>query len=299
MTNEVKALPPNQVVRLLNLSCAYCGTRLSKDVESKEHVIGRRFVPKGKLDKCWNIILNCCSQCNNLKSDLEDDISAITMQPDAFGNYGHNSEVAALDARRKAKSANSRRTGKSVLYSEERTRATMRLRHGVSMTVEFTGPPQIDHRRVFELARMQLVGFFYWITYQENGRQGYWWPGGFCPYLYSSRSDWGNASLRAFGEAVEDWDVRVLGTSAGGFYKVAIRKAPEVACWSWALEWNHALRVVGFFGDMNAAKSEISKIPEPKMKLLARTPEATFTCPRRDTVSGRSSRQLVYVTDNV
>ena len=144
------------------------------------------------------------------------------------------------------------------------------------MTVEFVGPPQIDDRRVFILAQMQLMGFFYWITFQKDTKQGQCWPGGFYPLLNSNRSDWGNATLRAFGDVVDDWCVRVVGTSAGGFYKVAIRKDPYDPCWSWALEWNHSLRVVGFFGDSNAAKAAIGEMLALDMKLLASTPKATL-----------------------
>ena len=42
-------------------------------------MIGRRFVPKGKLNNQWNLIVRVCIKCNNKKSDLEDDISAISM----------------------------------------------------------------------------------------------------------------------------------------------------------------------------------------------------------------------------
>ena len=276
MSNEVTKLPPHLVVKLLNTSCIYCGIELGTENQSTEHVIGRRFVPRGKLDKCWNLILNCCNSCNGRKAELEDDISAVTMQPDAFGEYRHEDEAAILDAVRKAKGARSRRTGKPVLYSDERTHATMRLGQKGSMTVELVGPPQVDHRRVFELARMQVVGFFYWITYQEKTKQGYWWPGECYPLLYANRSDWGNATLKVFGDVVENWHVRVLGTSAGGFFKVAIRKDPETACWSWALAWNRSLRVIGFVGDAGAATTSIRGIAVPKMNVLGAASGATL-----------------------
>ena len=276
MENKVTKLPSHLVVRLFNTSCVYCGVELSKDIQSTEHLIGRRFVPRGTLENCWNLILKCCKNCNGAKAELENDISALTMQPDAFGEYGHEDEAVKLDAIRKARRAHSRRTGKPVLYSEERTRATMRLGEVGTMTVELVSPPQVDHRRVFELARMQLVGFFYWITYQEKTRQGYWWPGEFRPLLHANRSDWGNTTLREFGDVVREWDVRVLGISAAGFFRVAIRKHPEIACWSWALEWNRSLRVVGFVEDIGSTSAVIDGIQAPKMKVLARTPEATL-----------------------
>ena len=152
----------------------------------------------------------------------------------------------------------------------------MRLGQMGSISVELVSPPQVDHRRVFELARMQLIGLFYWITYQEKSKHGYWWPGEFYPLLYANRSDWGNATLSVFGDVVENWHVRVLGTSASGFFKVAIRKNPESACWSWALEWNRSLRVIGFIGDASAATTSIRGIPVPTMNVLGTTSGATL-----------------------
>src|SRR5689334_12269149 len=64
---------------LNNITCPYCGIDLVQQNAIKEHVVGRRFVPKGKLAHSWNLILQACRQCNEKKSDLEDDISAISL----------------------------------------------------------------------------------------------------------------------------------------------------------------------------------------------------------------------------
>jgi hypothetical protein len=58
-----------------NVTCPYCGTALTSKTRTKEHVIGRRFVPVGSLDREWNLILQACGPCNRHKADLEDDIS--------------------------------------------------------------------------------------------------------------------------------------------------------------------------------------------------------------------------------
>jgi hypothetical protein len=39
-----------------------------------------RFVPKRSFAKGWALIIRSCLRCNNEKSDLEDDIAAITLQ---------------------------------------------------------------------------------------------------------------------------------------------------------------------------------------------------------------------------
>ena len=35
---------------LRNLTCPYCGVAIDAKTATKEHVVGRRFVPKGTLD---------------------------------------------------------------------------------------------------------------------------------------------------------------------------------------------------------------------------------------------------------
>jgi hypothetical protein len=60
---------------------------LTEESATDEHVIGRRFVPKNTMFGQWNVILRACRECNTAKSELENDISAITMQPDASGQF--------------------------------------------------------------------------------------------------------------------------------------------------------------------------------------------------------------------
>lgn len=87
LDHDLKALPVTKPVRLHNVVCPYCGATLASDSTTKEHVVGRKFVPKGPLENEWNLILNACRPCNNQKADLEHDISAITMQPDALRQH--------------------------------------------------------------------------------------------------------------------------------------------------------------------------------------------------------------------
>src|SRR6266550_9402360 len=113
MPSSMNVLPPNRAVRLDNRTCLYCGlAEAEENPFTVEHVVGRRFVPKGSLDKSWALIGNACLRCNSRKSDLEDDISAITLQP----NLGerHADPLLEAEAARKAKGSVSRRTRKRV-----------------------------------------------------------------------------------------------------------------------------------------------------------------------------------------
>lgn len=109
---------PSKPMLLRNTVCAYCGVQLTASNATKEHVVGRKFVPTGKLDKRWNLILRTCSPCNTRKSELEDDIAAISMQPDVFGKYPVTDDALVTSAKRKAEGSMSRKTKKPVKDSQ-------------------------------------------------------------------------------------------------------------------------------------------------------------------------------------
>ena len=77
---------------------------------------------------------------------------------------------------------------------------------------------------------------------------------------------------RAFMDAVLNWEPRVLAIGADGFFKVAIRKHPTEVCWSWALEWNHKYRIVGFFGEQEPAQTIANTFPSIKAVMLIQSP---------------------------
>jgi len=88
--------PPNKNKILDNVNCPYCGLSIdmpSRDSWDKDHVIGRRFVPRGTIENQWNIQVNAHKLCNNRKSNLEDDISAISIQPDGLGIPHSDDEI--------------------------------------------------------------------------------------------------------------------------------------------------------------------------------------------------------------
>ena len=269
----LKTWPSKRVRRLKNVSCAYCGVTLSEATADKEHVIGRGFVPKGKLAGCWNLIVNSCRACNAYKADLEDDISAITMQPDGFGSFGHDDETGMSEAVRKAERSFSRRTGKLVKDSHEQFKIDGKLAGGASYTVGLSGPAQINPDRVYRLARMHVAAFFYLITYREAERRGFSWVGGFYPVAHTFRSDWGNPLMRGFADAVVGWERRINANGAGEFFKLSMRRHAQEACWSWAVEWNRALRVVGFFGDSETAQTVRNTLPTLRYRTISKAPD--------------------------
>ncbi|WP_262692488.1 HNH endonuclease [Kordiimonas aestuarii] len=255
-----------------NVTCVYCGILLTKETSTKEHVVGRRFVPRGKLNNQWNLIVKACEQCNSEKADLEDDISAITMLPGYDGDGFNIDDQIAAEAHRKAQNAVSRRTQEKVFRSEEEVNINAKISAGVTFKFNFKSAPQIDEQRVYQLARMHIRAFFYWITFQEVEQKGRFWSDVFCGVATACRGDWGNPVLVTFSNMVIGWEPRVIAFTADGFFRVAVRKHPEKMCWSWALEWNHNRRVVGFCGDKATILELNKKLPKLELETLHSAP---------------------------
>ena len=272
---ELEYLDPTRLKRLKNRTCPYCGSRLESIPSDEDHVIGRKFVPKGTLKTSWNLALRACQKCNVEKSGLEDDISAITMQPDAFGQLPRPDALLRTEAERKGKGSFSRRTKRPVAQSQESIRMPIPFAGG-QLTFEATAPPQVGDERAFALARMQLAAFFYWITFDRETGAGGFWPGGFHPVIATRRADWGNALMRGFADYVVRWEPRVLATAAEDFFRVAIRRHPEEETWSWALEWNAGLRLIGFFGERAPAQAIVDALPHPVVVDLPTSPTSGF-----------------------
>lgn len=263
---ELQEIPRNRPIVLRNLTCPYCGCELNEEF-TKEHVIGKRFVPVGTLYQDWNLIVRACKPCNGRKSDLEDDISAITMHHDAFGNSP--SPEAAVEADRKKAKSRSRRTGKPVGESAESMTLRTQLGNSVTMTFTFTAPPQIESDRAFELARLQMMAFFYFLTYSEQTSRGQFWRGTFVPLIEARKSDWGNSIHLSFMNAVVMWEPRLLVSTAKDHFSAAIRRHPTHRLWSWAVEWNKSYRVIGFFGEESAVREAVEQIPRLQITSIA------------------------------
>jgi hypothetical protein len=275
LDGTLRNLPGHLTVRLDNATCPYCGAALDTTA-TDEHVVGRRFVPRGKFDRHWNLILRACKPCNNAKADLENDLSAVTMQPNAWGEGSQPDAVLVAEAERKGKHSISRRTGKPVNESSEEITIKVPFGPGVEMTFNLQSPPQVDSSRVFQLARLQLMGFFYWVTFNPETKKGGFWLGDFFPLLEAARADWGNPVHRAFMRTVVGWKPRVLANTAEGFFKAVIRRHPTTVCWSWGVEWNHNFRAVGFFGDREPVLAIARNLPTLEVNAISQGPEESI-----------------------
>jgi len=265
LTKELRELPPNRAVVLDNVTCPYCGDLLSESTNTKEHVIGRRFVPKGTLNQSWNLIVRACRRCNSEKSILENDISAITLAGKHWFRPNNAGTGEIEEAKRKSKNSTSGKTGRPVARSQEEVSFEIPFGPGAVFKFNMVAPPQIDQERILALARMQMAAFFYFITYSHATKRGGFWPQGFYLVSEAHHGDWGNSLHRAFMNAVVTWEPRWVGNTAEGYFKSIIRRHPNAECWAWALEWNGNYRVVGFFGDRGVAQGLVDGFDVPQM----------------------------------
>lgn len=272
---DLTMLPPNRADMLRNATCVYCGSDLEATGFTKEHVIGRRFVPKGSLDGCWNLIVRACPACNAEKSDLEDDISALTLAYGTSGPLVKADPLFAAELDRKTRGSISRQTGRAVAVSGETMVIRTALWSNVVLTARMSSPPRVDHERVFALALFQVRAFFYRISYSSDSSTGRQWPGIFVPVMLAPHSNWGEQVIVEFSRVTRSWPYRLIGVTANGYFKVSIRKHPEegAACWAWALEWNQSFRVVGFFGKLEPAMADGWSFKERLKRIVSRHPE--------------------------
>jgi hypothetical protein len=260
----------NQPARLQNLVCAYCGEPLTEESRNEEHVIGRRFVPRGKTHLSWNVILWVCRPCNVTKSRLEDDISAITMQPDGFGRFSVDDPVLREEARRKASRSFSERTKKPVATSSETIAVELPAPAGISASISMTSPPQVENSRLWELSHYHLRGFFSFLSYDAETKRIGTWYGQVHPVICSRRTDWGNSLHTSFMQQVADWQPQLVADGlAGGYFKVAVRKHPDKHVWSWALEWNQNFRLIGYLGNDEDVDPEFDRLDKVTVRQMS------------------------------
>lgn len=265
---ELNELPFNRAIVLDNTTCPYCGVELNDVNSTKEHVIGRKFVPKGTLNGYWNLIVRACKKCNSEKSHLENDISAITLAGRIWFDSNGSEENARHEALRKSNKSISKKTGKPVIHSQEELNFEVPFAPGVTFKFTMVSPPQIDSDRLFCLARMQMMAFFYFITFNNEKKKGGFWPEGFHPLSEAHHGDWGNSLHKAFMGAVVNWEPRWVGNTADGYFRSIIRRHPSAECWSWAVEWNKNYRLVGFFGLRHPAQEIVNSFKSTEMTTI-------------------------------
>lgn len=191
------------------------------------------------------------------------------MQPNAHGEHADADPRLISEAQRKGRGSISSRTNKPVDQSAESFELTGTFGPNATFKFGFTGPPQLDERHACYLALFQMRAFFYWISYNKDTCRGHFWVGAFNVISAVPRTDWGNVTLTAFASEVSNWDFRIHGATADGFFKIMLRKSAEQSdIWGWAIEWNKQYRIYGFFGDDSAIKVHLEKLPKTPRRIF-------------------------------
>lgn len=227
--------------------CLYCN-RLFDDVEviaTKEHLVGRNFVPRGSLDggRCFNFIFDACSDCNNDKSVHEGHVSAITQLMSPAISETEFAERAIA----KSKGETHPQTGRPVADSFHKQTIEMRG-SDLGIRMGFVGPPQTDRYSVHRLAMRHVQGLYALVTNPDRTVKPLTllYPGHVYVLGDYLPGDWGNSQAWAASERVRDWTVRARIITAGGYFRAVLRRdGAEVGSWFWALEWNRYMRVIG------------------------------------------------------
>ncbi|MEQ9453771.1 MAG: HNH endonuclease signature motif containing protein [Phycisphaeraceae bacterium] len=282
------------VEKLRNLSCPYCGRVFDCDSlqATVEHVIAKRFVPKGALDGSFNLLLQACEECNNQKSQFEGEVSAITLQPDVAGRLAEQDPMLASEALRKGAGAQSSLTGKPVDQSDAEFIASgereghlsinvrgptgdlafFKGQATLSIALRFVGPPQLPGPVGVALANMHVRAFVYWLSY-DPGRQ----LGGLISHVLVDqlvpRSDWGNSRMMAFQDQISrGWEQGYAHSSsaARGFFRVRLQELADLPVIAWALEWNKNYRVVGYCGEEDHCKAAAGLLPDLARQVVSK-----------------------------
>lgn len=259
----------SDVVHLENVICPYCGVALESPDVTEDHVIARRFVPRGSLNQSWNLHVRACSDCNGRKAALEDRISAASMYAPLVGEGTDGDQLLASEVVRKRQGSKGPRIDRSLQRLSHSTQPIP----GVQMTFGIVAPPSVHRDEILELAWHHITALFCMITYNKATSAGAPLPGVFRAIQWSPRSDWGNERHLAFMKLVQSWDHRVWFNAANGFFKALIRRQHSTDCWAWAVEWNTNYRVLGFFGDPSIVAQLDAVLPKLTLQPMGQTSE--------------------------
>jgi hypothetical protein len=284
----VTLIPQNRPLRVKNnVQCPYCGVDLRSlraDQKMPEHVIGRRFVPKGYLSGAWNLILDACMSCNRHKARLEDTISAMSHltllpadeMPDEVRQDLQRKLGAGLGKKRGAIHP---ATGQSVATSH--TEHVFKSFFGpAEFTFSFVSPPQCLEMDS-ELAKMQVQAFFY-MSCNVNAEdiqnsRAFTDQSRIIPRSYVHdveilrRSDWGNPMARELVKRTRCWEARCVINTARGYFRAELRRSPPDSepAYFWAVEWNTNVRVLGVIGEPDRPNPVERDLPTPQISWVS------------------------------
>ena len=252
-----------------NQFCLYCGAYVgggSITASNEEHLIGRRFVPKGTMENSFNFSFRCCVSCNGRKADIERHVSSFTLlsSPSLETN-----EIARLSAESKAYDDYHPET--KVTMGDAIEQQSLEFEYGgATIKLGFTCRTPAASNYIPELAIYHIQGLFSLIT--SNGL-----PPDHNIQLISKdeiqvhkiypHTDWGNPELVEIIRRAALLPVCTSLHTGQGHFRACLRQS-ENGGWFWALEWNKSLRVVGSIYTVEEVTSLFMDLPELRWNAL-------------------------------
>lgn len=280
-------IPTDRTHTLINRLCPYCGVELTPKNRSLDHVVARKFVPEGTMVDSCNIGLRACKPCNGHKARLEDDISAITMLPGADGKYARDDQRLIRTSQRKARGAISDATRKRVAESHTKSNISLPF-GGAQISMSFTGSPHIDQGRAAILSWSQIQGLWFFQTYDKERGHGRYLPQeNFHMVGLVGRLDWGNVQIASFVKQIERWEHQTFACLADGYFRAVVKGSPDGETLAWAVEWNDAYRVFGYWSQSESWQSHFDDLAPLKPDYMI-----------GDTTNGWASRREIPLPDD-
>ncbi len=226
-----------------NIQCPYCGNdlrKLDKNEKTEEHVIGRRFIPKGFLENEWNLKIITCKKCNSDKAKLEGGVSLIS-QISLSTSVLHNDEVKK-DMRRKIGKLNpetkkirgATHPEQNIPVADSFNKINFSGTYGrAKINVDLVGPPQATYSFV-NLAKYHVQAFFYLVSNVDNRdinlsralteESVYLSEKNIrCCYILQ-KTDWGNIQANEFIKRAASWELLSNICTAKNYFRFILRK---------------------------------------------------------------------------
>lgn len=252
-----------------NQHCLYCGEFVGADssIESdEEHLIARRFVPKGLMENTFNFSFRACKPCNGRKADIERHVSSVTLlsSPAVALN-----EKARRSAERKAVQDFHPETRVRMGDAIERQTVEFKL-GGASLKFGFTGPSPAAKNFIPELASYHIQALFSLLTMPGNHLTDeirILPLDQFQVFDSYPHADWGNPQLVEITQRAATWPCWRTIETGDGHFRACLRRS-ENSGWFWALEWNKSLRIVGGINHPGEKCPIFEKLPILEWKAL-------------------------------
>ena len=92
------------------------------------------------------------------------------------------------------------------------------------------------------------------------------------------------------------WDPKVIMNGDEAFFRFVSRRKGTVDLWSWAVEWNRTMRVIGFYGELTLVKETVELLLQHKWQMLRSKPDGSYSR-QREEIALPEGEDTLFVLD--